>query len=326
MKTWSELGDLGRKPTQYEIVTHGMNHTGGGRNLEMGPDVQGNVWLREHRDSIGTEVDNWDAFRDPDEMTYERYVVTQDVAESYIDAVIARFDEQADSDADRTDAQLDYLARCVTPTRYLSHGQQMLSAYVQQLAPGSYVANCASFQTADQLRRTQRIAERTKMLQLAHPSRGFGDAERAVWENDASWQPVRRLCEQALVRFDWDQALVATNLVFKPLCDQLFLAEAAAELHAIGNELDALIAENLFIDAQRSQRWTSALVRFLGDSSPANTDVIAGHVAVWQADAATLIDSAAALLATAGSRSAAEIGQSATAAWHNFLAGCGVSG
>jgi hypothetical protein len=26
-KTWSRLGNLGRVPTEYEIVTHGMNHT-----------------------------------------------------------------------------------------------------------------------------------------------------------------------------------------------------------------------------------------------------------------------------------------------------------
>jgi NADPH:quinone reductase-like Zn-dependent oxidoreductase len=66
LKTWSAFGDLGRRPTEYEILTHGMNHTMGDPPLEMGPDVHGNRWLREHRDAVALTVADWDAFRDPD--------------------------------------------------------------------------------------------------------------------------------------------------------------------------------------------------------------------------------------------------------------------
>jgi len=27
LRTWSAFGDLGRKPTEYEVVTHKSNHT-----------------------------------------------------------------------------------------------------------------------------------------------------------------------------------------------------------------------------------------------------------------------------------------------------------
>ena len=40
LRTWSALGELGRTPTEYEIVTHAMNHTTTRPlPLEMGPDT-----------------------------------------------------------------------------------------------------------------------------------------------------------------------------------------------------------------------------------------------------------------------------------------------
>lgn len=29
LKTWSAFGNLGRRPTEYEVLTHNMNHTTG---------------------------------------------------------------------------------------------------------------------------------------------------------------------------------------------------------------------------------------------------------------------------------------------------------
>ena len=49
-KTWSSFGQLGRKPSEYEVVTHDMNHTVGAIPLEMGSEVHGNRWLIRHRD------------------------------------------------------------------------------------------------------------------------------------------------------------------------------------------------------------------------------------------------------------------------------------
>ena len=55
-KTWSSFGNLGRKPSEYEVVTHDMNHTVGVVPLEMGPEVHGNRWLIQHRDSTALKV------------------------------------------------------------------------------------------------------------------------------------------------------------------------------------------------------------------------------------------------------------------------------
>jgi hypothetical protein len=97
---------------------------------------------------------------------------------------------------------------------------------------------------------------RTRQLADAHPDRGFGTAERKRWEGDADWQPTREAIERLLLAYDWDQAFVGLNLVVKPLLDELFLKAFAELARDNGDELDALIAENLYLDAQRSRRWT----------------------------------------------------------------------
>ena len=269
-KTWSSLGNLGRKPTEYEIVTHNMNHTY--RNdddepLEMGSNAPGNVWLKEHRDTKLFGVTAWNDFRDPDELTYRKYCEIQDDQETYIDQMLRNFTEVKKTDTRLDDTALTFLQTVVTPTRYLAHGQQMLCAYLQQVSPSSYVGNCATFQTADALRRGQRISYRTKQLDNAHPMRGFGTGERSIWETDEGWQPVRRAIEQLLIVYDFDRAFVGYELCVRPVLDNIFLQQAATVARSLGAEADALILESLYVDTVRANRWSIALARCVAERS-----------------------------------------------------------
>ena len=281
-KTWSRFGNLGRKPNEYEIVTHDLNHTiTGPTPLEMGPDVQGNVWLKRHRDSMPLTVPDWNGFRDPDQMTYRKYNTVQDQQETYVDGLMAEFTSKQ-SDHSLAPAAVNLLATVLTPSRYLSHGLQMLSAYVQQLSPSSYIANCATFQTADQLRRVQLAAYRAKQLSETYPDRHFGTAERGQWETAACWQPIRELVERLLVAYDWHDAFVGTQLVLKPVTDLLTLHEFANVARGQGDDLDALIADNLYRDSERSQRWTAACARFLINAGDGNRAALLETLAHWR--------------------------------------------
>ena len=324
LKTWSAFGELGRRPTEYEILTHNLNHTTGTVPLEMGPEVHGNVWLREHRDSMKLTVPDWDAFRDPDAVTYGSYVTAQDDQETYIEGLLEQFDREG-YDESLTPAALDLLARVFTPSRYLAHGLQMLSAYLQQLAVSSYIGNCAAFQTADQLRRVQLTAYRTTQLRFAHPERGFGSGERGTWENSPDWQPIRRGIESALVEFDWDRALVITNLVVKPVADLLLLDQLSRQAAAVGARLDALVLDNLWRDSRRSQRWTSALVRFLSEADAANLPVLQGYLDEFAPLGTAMIDAAGPLLGVSGGRLAAQISAETRAAWAALLEPVGLT-
>lgn len=324
LKTWTAFGDLGRRPTEYEILTHGMNHTTGETPLELGPDVQGNRWLREHRDGTSLKVGDWNAFRDPDAVTYGSYVAMQDDQETYVEGLLEQFDRE-DYNAGLAGEALDYLALTVMPCRYLAHAEQMLSAYVQQLAPSSYVATCATFQTADHLRRVQLIAYRTTQLQRTFPQRAFGTGERAIWETHPGWQPVREAVEHALVEYDWDRAMVATQLVVKPIADLLFLRQLGHELAAAGCALDSLIAENLWRDSERSRRWTGALLRFLAEADPGNVGVLRGVLREWAARGNAMVTAGSQLLARFSGRSSAEIADSVTRGWKELAEPVGLT-
>lgn len=194
----------------------------------------------------------------------------------------------------------------------------MLSAYLQQLAISSYVGNCAAFQTADQLRRVQLTAYRTTQLRLTFPDRGFGRGEREIWQAAPQWQPIRKAVELALVEFDWDRALVITNLVVKPVADLLLLDHLGRQLAAAGAQLDALILENLWRDSSRSQRWTSALVAFLDEADPANRTVLQGYLDEFAPLGRAMIDAGTDLVAAAGGGSAG-IAADAAARWAVLL-------
>ncbi len=307
-KTWSSFGKLGRKPNEYEIVTHNMNHTFGGEGLplEMGPDVHGNVWLREHRDAHVFGVRDWNAFRDPSELTYRKYCHDQDEQETYVDGLLRDFTEVKKSDAALSEGALEFLQLAMSPCRYLGHGEQMLAAYIQQISPSAYVGNCASFQTADALRRVQRVAYRTKQLDNAHPLRSFGRSERTVWEKDPDWQPIRKAIELLLVQYDLDRAFVGFQLVVKPIVDNLFLDQFAVVARSLGAEIDALISANLLVDSQRSNRWAIALTRYIQQQNPNSHDTLRRLLAEQLALGYSVISAGARLLARHAAMATAE--------------------
>jgi toluene monooxygenase system protein E len=323
-KTWSRFGNLGRKPNEYEVVTHDMNHTiGRDVPLEMGSDVRGNAWLLKHRDGIALKVGDWNAFRDPDQMTYRKYTTVQDQQETYVEGLLADFTSK-NADGALSTAATDLVAQALTPCRYLAHGLQMLSAYVQQLAPSSYIANCAAFQTADQLRRVQWMAYRAKQLSETFPERKFGSAERAVWEQTPGWQPIRELIERLLTAYDWHDAFIGTQLVAKPITDSLTLHEFAAVARSHGADLDALMADNLFLDAERSRRWSVACARFLNAADAGNRPALLEALARWRGLGEAAIAGGAALLAWHGGDQAA-IAARVQADWSALIAEAGLA-
>jgi Methane/Phenol/Toluene Hydroxylase len=312
---------LGRRPSEYEIVTHKMNHTLRDPPLELGPDSNGNRWLVRHRDRVKLAVRDWNAFRDPDQFTYRKYVTCQDKSETYLDAIIQEFDRIG-----RPESGPDFLQTCLTPSRFLSHGLQMVSAYVQQLAPSTYVGNCAAFQAGDQLRRTQRVAYRTKQLDHAWPGRLFGKTERNAWEQMPEWQGLRKGIERLLVTFDWDDVFVGINLVVKPLADEFTLRQFAVVARHLNAELDALVADNLFLDADRSRRWTAALTRFAIADDCANRKHLQALVAKWRPVGDEILETCSRLLGSfsSGLTSSGQIATAAACAWQDFLQAAGL--
>ncbi len=282
MKTWSKLAKNKRRPSEYEIVTTNLQtrhrHRDQAYELSPAPGLAMNEWYRKHVFDSPLQHDDWEAFRDPDELIYRVYTRTQDIQEDYIDGLLDEHDE-IEHDKTLQPEWLDTLERLYTPRRYLQTTLQLGAAYIFQITPASTISSSSGFQEGDELRWLSRIAYRTRELQNTHPDRGFGAKERAYWEEDPAWQGLRELMEKVLVTYDWGENFVAHNLVAKVAADETLRELSTAARH-FGDPLLALLADNQLRDCDRSRRWSTALVEFCG-AVDGNNAVMAGWIDKW---------------------------------------------
>lgn len=288
LKTWSALSESKRMPTEYEIVTHRLHyHTKLG--FEVDPDAPVARWYRKHRDEGALQADDWDRFRDPHQMIYRKYTELQDDRETFIDVLLD--EAELREDHKKLDSQwVNCLAEVLTPFRYPGHGFQMVAAYGAQMAPSSYITNCFEFEAGDEMRRIQRIAYRTKQLDLFFPSYGFGTNDRDRWENGTIWQPLRETVEKLLIEYDWGKSFVAYNLVVKPYVDELFLVHFADLCRMNDDHVHVEMLGNFYLDSLRNQDWTVALAQFAGNRNAENLSVISDTIRLWKPTAQRAIE------------------------------------
>lgn len=299
-KTWS-LYEERRKPGDYEIVTHKLNYhfRRGPTPFELDEQAPLNQWYLRHREGSAFNVEDWDAFRDPARLTYRGYVELQRDRESYLDGLIDEF-ESRDHYAALSEEWVQALGRLYVPARFPCHVLQMLALYVSQMAPSSYITVAFQFQGADEMRRVQRIAYLSKAWSGDHAALHVdGPTVRRIWEEDEAWQPLRELLERALVAYDWGEALTALSLAVKPVCDALLDAQLSQLARSNGDELLALVADDLARDAARHEATVLALFDYAFERDQGLQDVVAEWLEVWRPRALAAAESLAPLFAQA---------------------------
>ena len=300
LKTWSHLAGKRRRPSEYEIVsTNLLWSTDDEMPWALSPDIDMNKWYLRYRNNSPLRHDDWDAFRDPDELVYRSYNVMQDGHETYVDGLL-RDHAKNDHDKGLSADWVAALAKLYTPSRYPLHCLQMGSAYLVQMVPSSTIENCAMFQAADQLRWVSRVAYRTKELANTHADAGFVSGERKAWEEDPCWQGFRELLERVLVAYDWAEHFVALNVVAKPAFDEACIRQLGGPARQSGDTLLAQMLDAQWEDSERARRWAGALVAFARETE-GNAEVMADWVATWAPLGDAAIDAyCAALPAGAG--------------------------
>jgi toluene monooxygenase system protein E len=298
-RTWTTFGDIRRMPTEYEIVTHDTNYTvrkNRDAALEQNPSSVANLWFLTYRDKSPLAADDWLGFRDPDEMTYRRYVAVQHRQETVVAGILEEY-AGAHRDPKLAPGWSAALATLFAPARFPLHGLQMCTAYLGQMAPSSYVTNCAAFAAADVFRHVSLIAYRTRELERAFPDLGFGTRERARWEQDAAWQPARKAIEIALTAYDWGECFAVVNLVLRPTLDDLWLRQIGEVARDNGDDETWLLLSNLALDAQRCRRWSIALAKYAVAQRAENAGVLQKWVDRWAPRADEAVASLAEVLA-----------------------------
>jgi toluene monooxygenase system protein E len=238
------------------------------------------TWYKKYCFASPLKHDDWNAFRDPDQLVYRTYNLLQDGQESYVQGLFDQFSDRG-HDQMLTREWIEKLARIYTPSRYVFHALQMGSAYIHQIAPASTITNCATYETADHLRWLTHTAYRTKELANSYPDVGFGERERDVWENDPAWQGFRELIEKALTAWDWGEAFTAINLVTKPAVEEALLQQLGSLAQSEGDTLLGLLTQAQKRDAERHRRWSSALVKMALENE-ANREVLQKWIAKWE--------------------------------------------
>jgi toluene monooxygenase system protein E len=282
LKTWSSLGQLGRIPSEYEVVTHNLNYTTRPNRtsaLESNPTTPANMWLLTYRDKSPLRADDWRGFRDPDEITYRKYVTMQDEQETVVEGVLDEYGS-AGHDASLPKRWVECLATLFTPTRFPVHALQMCTAYLGHMAPASYISNCAVFGAGDLLRRVSLVAYRTRQLADATKS-SIGSTERLMWQRNEAWQPAREALEKLLTAYDWGECFTAMNLVLRPTLDQILVRQLANVAHDNDDGLTWLLLCNLAVDVDRCTRWSTALAEYAIEQRAGNRDVLQRWVARW---------------------------------------------
>jgi len=275
LKTYSHLANAQRVPTEYEVATSKLLWYVG-RGFEV--DVPLAEWYARYQTGSALAIGDWDHFVDPRETTYASYVRLQREREAFADGVL-RTIEQRHSDESLSPEWVRTLERVLPVVRYPCHAMQMLSAYLGQVAPGGRIVIACALQAADEVRRIQRVVERSVLLRRTHP--GFGLNARALWEAEPAWQPLREAVERALVVWDWGEAFVALDLCIAPVFDEVVMVRFADLAGRRGDPLLQPFFESLYEDCSWHRAWAGALVTTAIRERPGNREVLERWLAVW---------------------------------------------
>lgn len=273
LRTFWHLATATKKPRDYDIASTKLLYY-----PERGFEITSPLgeWYRVHQRERVLQCDDWDAFRDPRETTYTRYTELQRDQEVFVDGLLASSD---DTQVRRLPAQwIALLDRVLGPLRHPVHGLQMIASYVGSMAPGGRIAIACLMQAADEVRRVQRLAQRTWQLHRVHEH--FAADARELWQRDPLWQPLRELIERLLVTYDWDEALVALTAAVKPAFDDIFGRRLGELARARGDETLQRVLGSLGEDATWHRAWSGALLDRLA-ADPKNAEAIARWRSHW---------------------------------------------
>jgi toluene monooxygenase system protein E len=288
LKTYWHLLEKQRMPSEYEIVSSRLLYYTE-RGFEV--NVPAAAWYQRYQRDSAWQCSDWERFHDPRETTYAAYTARRAKQETYVDGLLESIDRSAHDRTLTTEWRVA-LERLFAPLLYPLHGFQMIASYIGQMAPSGRITIAALFQSADEVRRIQRIGYRLKQLQQTWPELARNHKE--LWLHDAAWQPLREAVEHLLVTYDWGESLVGLNLCLKPALDELVAHDFANLARAHGDHPLAQILESLREDLLWQREWTHALVDTVCADTPASRGAAQDWASHWSAVALRAVGALAA--------------------------------
>ncbi|MBE3559600.1 MAG: toluene hydroxylase [Ktedonobacteraceae bacterium] len=221
----------GRHASVYEEVT-----------VDVQPDTNRHLlqgWLYAFADGTRgydaswtkMRASDWHTFRDPNEQWHRNMYIREANTVRQVQQALAIAREQnvyATWNASWT--------KCVeTHVSAWMHPEHGLGMYVflaaQRDGMTNMINNAIAINSADKLRFAQDLA--LYNLELSERIPGFnGFAHKQTWKNDPAWPGVRENVERLTATPDWAEQLFAANLIFEPLCGELFRSQFVLQFAA----------------------------------------------------------------------------------------------
>jgi toluene monooxygenase system protein E len=274
-RTYWHLQDLGRVPSSYDIATSRLLYY---PQHGFAVDTPVSAWYARYQAGSAFQGPDLEAFRDPRETTYSSYTALQDRAQVFLDALYRSAGPGYCRSLDS--GWVEALERVLPVLLYPCHALQMLSAYVGHMAPAGRVVIACLFQTADEMRRIQAFAYRTRLFTQDIP--GFGHRAKNAWQTAPEWQPLRRTLERMLVTYDFGEAFAALALAFKPRFDR-FVEGALADAARMND--DPLLEKLMFSlaeDTSWHRTWSHELLRYAVHENAARRRAFEGWLSHWE--------------------------------------------
>ncbi|MDQ6660587.1 MAG: aromatic/alkene monooxygenase hydroxylase subunit beta [Chloroflexota bacterium] len=221
----------GRSASVYEDVT-----------VDVQPDpgrylLQG--WLYAFAD--GTEgfdasrtkmkSSDWHVFRDPNEQWHRTFYIREANTERQIQQTLAMAKSQ-NVFATWDESWIKALATHVSTVMHPEYGLGMhVFVPAQRDAMSNMINNAICVNGMDKLRFAQDLALYNLALSENIPSFD-GSAHKQTWLKDPVWQGVRENIERLTATPDWAEQLFATNVVYEPLCGELFRSQFVMQFAA----------------------------------------------------------------------------------------------
>jgi hypothetical protein len=269
----------------------------------------------QSRSSLRCE--DWEAFADPAQTTYSDYVAHARGRDLFVEQSIC--DEMEHGSSASTKWTIE-AGRLLAVLRYPIHGLQMCAAYLGSAAPSGRITQAALYQAADEVRRIHWFSRRIAQARLEHADVARDAKDR--WQEQPSWQPLRKVVERLLVTYDFDECFAALNLVVKPCFDLVTLSRFLQVARARGDVALAALLGSLNEDGKRHGRWSRELVRLLCAADSKNLPQLRAHADRWLDDTRDALCSLAAVAGLArGANETATLGDQLTRASRTLLDG-----
>jgi toluene monooxygenase system protein E len=214
LKTYSHFNRLDHLPNDYEVKSTNLNYSVDGK-LEINSPMR--EWYEKYKCKFTCK--DWNSFFDPEQLTYTTYTKKRKESEEFIKHL---FEIRGPSlnNISYSKEWISLLELVLTPMRFPLHALQMVSSYVAHLAPNSRITIAALFQSADEVQNIEVIS--TWIRSMRGSNSNFGTKSREMWQNNRSWQPIRKILEELLIVYDWNEAFIALNLSVKPMLKGVF--------------------------------------------------------------------------------------------------------